>query len=159
MSKITKPIHRFLLLSGLATLLLGCGNSYAENPESEDLWLSDHQAAMEKAKEKERPVLLNFTGSDWCPPCIQMERTVFQTPEFAEGVRDDWVLLELDFPRGIEQPETLQRQNQTLAEQFGIQGFPTFVLLNADGEELARHVGGKPGGPEAFLRWLEASRD
>ena len=67
------------------------------------------------------------------------------------------VLVELDFPRGKAQSDELKRQNEELAEKFGVQGFPTLVLLDPQGKEAARNVGYLQGGPEAFIQWVEAA--
>ncbi len=70
-------------------------------------------------------VLLDFTGSDWCGWCIKLQKETFSKPEFQKFAAESLVLVELDFPRGKEQSEELKKQNQELAEKFGIQGFPT----------------------------------
>jgi protein disulfide-isomerase len=101
---------------------------------------------------------MNFTGSDWCPPCIQLKKDILSTGQFGKYAKEELVLLELDFPRQRSQPEDLKRQNEELAGTFEIEGFPTLILLSPEGRELARHVGYMPGGPERLIQWAEAAR-
>jgi protein disulfide-isomerase len=101
---------------------------------------------------------VNFTGSDWCPPCIQMKKDVLGKAVFQDYAAENLVLLELDFPKGKPQPEEIQRQNEELAGKFKADGFPTFILLSSEGEELARHSGYLPGGPERFIQWTKTAQ-
>jgi protein disulfide-isomerase len=101
-------------------------------------------------------VLLDFTGSDWCGWCIKLQKDTFSKPEFKKFAEQSLVLVELDFPRGKTQSDELKRQNEELAEKFGVQGFPTLVLLDPQGKEAARNVGYLQGGPEAFIQWVES---
>lgn len=138
----------------LLAAFLGAG-LYASAEES--LWKENYEEAKAAAKEAGKPVLLEFTGSDWCPPCQMMNREVLSTEAFTDFAGDTLVLIKLDFPRQKEQEEWLSEQNQKLAESYSVQGFPTFILLNVEGEEAARRVGYMPGGPEAFVGWVTES--
>ena len=153
-----------LLAAGLAVGLTGCdenglasenGSGNAAAPESSLEWMTDYQAALEASRESGKPVLINFTGSDWCPPCIQMKNDVLETAMFHEFASDELVLLELDFPRNKPQEPEVVRQNRELAEKFAIQGYPTFVVVDEDGDEIRRTVGYLRGGPQAFITWIE----
>ncbi len=117
-------------------------------------WMTDYEAALERAEEVGRPVLVNFTGSDWCPPCIRLEAEVFSQPEFRRFAEKELVLLIVDFPRRKELPSELQQQNQELAERYGIRGFPTIVLLNHEGAVIGQ-TGYRPGGVEKYVEHLE----
>lgn len=130
----------------------GEGASASEEVKAE--WLTDYEEALETSRESERLILMNFTGSDWCPPCIQMKNDVLSEEAFREFAAENLVLLELDFPRNKPQEAEIEQQNRGLAEQFGIQGFPTFVVLDDEGEEVNRTVGYMRGGPEAFIAWI-----
>ncbi|MDX2080930.1 MAG: thioredoxin family protein [Terrimicrobiaceae bacterium] len=120
-------------------------------------WGTDYKAALEQAAEKNKPVLLEFTGSDWCPPCKKLSADVFSKPEFQKFAQENLVLVELDFPNNKPQSDALKKQNQMLAQKFGVEGYPTVVLLNSKGKEVAREVGYQPGGPKAFIKWVESS--
>jgi thioredoxin-related protein len=155
-----------LLAAATVFWLLGCDNSQQSSftgPPSASAgqsgWLTDFEQAKALAAEKNRPVLLNFTGSDWCPPCIQLKKDILSTDEFGKYAEEELVLLELDFPRRTPQPENLKRQNEELAGAFDVEGFPTLILLSPQGKELARNVGSMPGGPERFIQWAESARN
>jgi protein disulfide-isomerase len=117
-------------------------------------WLTDYQKALALSAEQEKPVLINFTGSDWCPPCQALKRDVFDSKEFQSYARENLVLLELDFPRRKQLPKELAAQNQQLQEEYRIQAFPTLILVDAEGKELRRETGFKP--LKAFMQWLGA---
>ena len=121
-------------------------------------WETDYSAALEQAAKQNKMVLLDFTGSDWCGWCIKLHKETFSKPEFKKFAEDSLVLVELDFPRGKLQSDELKKQNEELAKKFGIEGFPTLVLLDPQGKEAARNVGFLAGGPEAFIQWVESAR-
>ena len=112
-------------------------------------WLNDYKKAQEQAKTSNKLLLLNFTGSDWCGYCIQMNKDVFSQPDFREYATKNLVLLELDFPwpggsRWQEQDAALKKQNLELAKQYQVQGFPTLIVLDGNGQKLWRFEGYLP---------------
>jgi thioredoxin-related protein len=120
-------------------------------------WQTDINKAMEISKKSKKPLLLFFTGSDWCGWCIRLQKEVLKTPEFAKWANDNVVLVELDYPRRTPQQPEIQRQNQELQQTFAIQGFPTVWFVNAskkDGKinlEKLGSTGYVAGGPTAWL--------
>src|SRR5690606_17786206 len=116
--------------------------------------LTDFEAAKATAKKEGKVILADFTGSDWCGWCIKLKEEVFDTPEFKEWAAEKVVLLELDFPRKTELAAELKAQNQGLAKQYGIEGYPTILFLDADGRELGRY-GYDAGGPEPWIAKAE----
>ena len=122
-------------------------------------WKTDYTAALAEAAKENKMVLLDFTGSDWCGWCIKLQKDTFSKPEFKKFAEESLVLVELDFPRGKTQSDELKKQNEELAEKFGVQGFPTLVLLDPQGKEATRNVGYLQGGPEAFIQWVESARN
>ena len=120
-------------------------------------WLTDYNQAQQQAKTSHKLLLLNFTGSDWCGWCIRLDREVFSRPEFKDYADKNLVLMEADFPRGKTQPATLKRQNEELAAQYQVLGFPTIVVLNGEGRKIGE-LGYVPGGPNAFIEQLEKLR-
>jgi protein disulfide-isomerase len=122
-------------------------------------WKTDYTAALAQAAKENKMVLLDFTGSDWCGWCIKLQKDTFSKPEFKKFAEQSLVLVELDFPREKAQSDELKKQNEELAEKFGVQGFPTLVLLDPQGQEAARNVGYLQGGPEAFIQWIESARN
>lgn len=108
-------------------------------------------AAAEQAKREGKVVMFNFTGSDWCSWCMKLKQEVFSRPEFESFARAHLVLVEVDFPRRIAQPEALKAANQEAAKRMGVTGFPTLVFFNSDGKQIGRS-GYKPGGAAAFVQ-------
>ncbi|MBL4848136.1 MAG: thioredoxin family protein [Planctomycetes bacterium] len=83
-----------------------------------DRWQTDLQKALREAKKRRVPLVLDFTGSDWCGYCIQLKKDVFDTKEFARWSKRGPVLLELDFPRRKKLPKKLAAQNLSLAKTY-----------------------------------------
>ena len=123
-----------------------------------DLWSTDYAASLKKAAAEKRMVLLEFTGSDWCPPCKLQAKEVFDTPQFKEFAEAHLVPVKLDFPRNIPQSDEVRSANRELSEKYGVDGFPTLILLDSRGGELARTVGYNRGGMEGFVEWVEAHK-
>jgi thioredoxin-related protein len=126
----------------------------AKKTNEAELWIEDMPKARQLARELNKPMLLDFTGSDWCGWCIRLEREVFSQAEFQDYARKNLIAVKLDFPRRKQQSDALKKQNQTLAEEFGIEGFPTLIVLSPDGKRLGA-LGYMPGGPTAFLAKLK----
>lgn len=113
-------------------------------------WDDDYDKALAKAKSEKKMVLLDFTGSDWCGWCVKLDKEVFSKTEFKNYAKDNLVLVELDFPRGKQQSKKLKEQNEKLQKEFGIRGFPTIIVLNAEGQKVGQ-LGYMEGGPAAFI--------
>jgi protein disulfide-isomerase len=94
-------------------------------------WITNYEEALKEAKQSNRAILADFTGSDWCGWCMKLKKEVFDTEEFKGWAAKNVVLLELDFPKQLEQSEEIKKQNQSLKEKFGIKGFPTIVFIDA----------------------------
>ncbi len=122
---------------------------------SEPPWGADVSAALNRARSENKMVLLDFTGSDWCGWCIKFDKDVLSTDKFAGYAKSKLVLVTLDFPSHIKQDAALKQANQELKKRFGVNGFPTFVLLNPAGREVGRQVGYLKGGPDAFIGKLD----
>jgi protein disulfide-isomerase len=116
-------------------------------------WIEDWDLAVETAKAKNLTVLVNFTGSDWCSWCMRLASEVFTKSAFETYAKENLVLLKLDFPRKIAQSAERKKQNEALLRQFGVQGFPTILLVNGEGEEIGR-TGYREGGAEAYAKHL-----
>jgi protein disulfide-isomerase len=125
--------------------------------QASDLWSTDYTTSIAQAASQKKPVLLEFTGSDWCPPCMKQNKDVFEQPAFEEFAKNNLVLVKLDFPRSKPQDPEIKQRNQQLAAQYQVQGFPTVILLNAEGKELAREVGYKGGGVPGFIDWVKTN--
>ena len=110
--------------------------------KAESAWLTDLAAAKKQAAEEKKPILMFFTGSDWCGWCQKLHEDVLDKDEFQKFAKDSVILLELDFPNSIPQSDALKKQNKALGEKFKVNGYPTMVLVASDGEkEITRTVG------------------
>jgi protein disulfide-isomerase len=130
----------------------------APSAKADPAWQTDYKKAQEEAKTNHRLLLVDFTGSDWCGYCIRFNREILSKEQFKDYASKNLVLLEVDFPRAKEQTPTLRQQNQRLAEEYQIEGFPTIVVLNGDGRKVWRFDGYFPNGPDAFIAELEKLR-
>lgn len=135
-------------------LLLLFGSMAPAQPWTED-WLTNFDKALAVAKAENKRVLLDFTGSDWCGPCIALKKNVFTQPEFMGFAAKNLVLVELDFPRRKTLPDDVKAQNERLLKQFGADGYPTIVLLGPDGKTLGQFTGYDGEGPAEFIAKLE----
>lgn len=125
---------------------------------AESTWLTDLPTAQAQAKAQNKMVLMDFTGSDWCPWCIKFKKEVLDTPEFENYAATNVVLVEVDFPSKKKQSAALKKANDALKEKYHIRGFPTLVVLDKNGKEIGRQVGYSKGGPKAFIAKLEGFR-
>lgn len=115
-------------------------------------WSTDLEKALAQAKKEKKSVLVEFTGSDWCPPCIMMRKNVFSKPDFVKKASEKFILVELDFPKG---DKAVAEKNQPLAEKYKVEGFPTVVLLKPDGKEFDRFFASAHPDTEKFLKHLD----
>ena len=122
---------------------------------AEATWLTDLPQAQKQAKTDNKIVLMDFTGSDWCGWCIKFRKEVLDSEEFKTYAAKNVVLVELDFPHKKTQADDLKKANKALKAQYKINGFPSLVVLDADGKEIGRQVGYAKGGPAAFIAKLE----
>lgn len=131
-------------------ILLACAQlSRADGLE----WLSDLDAAKEKAKQENKFILLYFSGSDWCPACKKMQAEVFDQSEFADFARSKFVLVQADLPRYKPIGHLQMQANKALEKTFRVTSVPTVVVLMPDGRELHR-LGFVSGGPAGFISQL-----
>ena len=120
-------------------------------------WQTDINKAIELSTKSKKPLMLFFTGSDWCGWCIKLQKEVFQKPEFVEWSKKV-ILVELDFPKKTQLEASLKQQNDQLQQIFQVQGFPTiwFVSPQKNGTQINLQQLGKTGyvagGPE---KWSE----
>jgi len=117
-------------------------------------WLTDYEAGLAKAKDEKKPVLVNFTGSDWCGWCIKLKKEVFTQPAFVNYAKTNLVLVELDFPQKKKQSAQVEKANKILSAKYNIEGFPTLIVLDSQGKQTGQ-LGYVKGGPKPFLAELE----
>jgi thioredoxin-related protein len=124
--------------------------SYAQD------WNTNIEKAKAAAAAKNQNIILVFQGSDWCAPCIKLERQVWNTPEFKEYSKEHFVMLQADFPRKKKNKLSvdLQKHNDQLAEKYNKNGyFPLVVVLDKDGKVLGE-TGYKKISPSEYIKLL-----
>src|SRR6187551_636138 len=94
-------------------------------------WYTDVKEAIKVSNKEKKPLLLFFTGSDWCGWCIRLQNEVLKTPEFTKWAKTSVILVELDYPRRTPQSDEIKKQNNELQHAFEIQGFPTVFFAKA----------------------------
>jgi len=121
-------------------------------------WETDFNKAQQSAKSEHKFIFINFSGSDWCGPCIRMHKEIFDNSSFAQYAADHLVLVNADFPRlkKHELPKDQQKKNDQLADKYNKNGiFPLTVLLSADGEVLKEWQGLPPVSAEEFTKQVK----
>ena len=143
-------MQKSLLIGLLITALTAGAAAQAPNHQ----WLTDFEAAKKTAAEKKLPILADFSGSDWCGWCIKLDKEVFSQKEFKEFARDNLVLFMADFPRAAKQDAKTKQQNAELMKKHAVAGFPTVLLMDAEGKVFAR-TGYERGGASAYVEHLK----
>jgi thioredoxin-related protein len=136
----------------LVVVLLNLSTIYAQE------WQTDFEKAKNTASTEDKPIILVFQGSDWCAPCIKLDRQVWSTAAFKEYASEHYVMLQADFPRKRENSlsETQAKANAKLAETYNRNGiFPFVVVLDANGHVLGK-TGYKKTTPEQYIKELNA---
>ena len=119
------------------------------------VWTQDYAAATNAAATDGKPVFLDFTGSDWCGWCMLMENKVFCTQEWQDWAATNIYLVTLDFPHDKSKvPEDYQKRNRELSTQYGVRGYPTYIVLNSKGEKLGQLGADRNAKPAKFIRQL-----
>lgn len=123
--------------------------AYAESAAG---WSTDLKASIALAKKENKSVLINFTGSDWCPPCMFMHKNVLGNNEFISVASKQFVLVEIDLPEG---DQKLKEKNTPLVKKYKIEGFPTVILLDSEGIEFSRFFANRFPKVDLFLANLD----
>lgn len=123
-----------------------------------DTWGTDIRKARKEGRERKLPVMMVFTGSDWCQPAIALERNVLNQRRFLAEASKKYILFRADFPRNTRLGERLESQNRSLASRYGVYSYPTVIVVHADGGHiLAKETGFAPGiTPEQFLETFDS---
>jgi thioredoxin-related protein len=141
--------------TALCLIVTGCNPAPESGGHSARTEPIDLDAELARAKTANKLLFLDFTGSDWCPPCMQLEKQVFSQPEFQRYAEDNLVFVVVDFPRKTKLPGDVQEANNRLAEQFNVEAFPTLVVLDGNGTEVWRNVGFPDGGLSGLIATLD----
>jgi hypothetical protein len=125
-------------------------------------WLTNMQDAKTLAQRQHRHILLNFSGSDWCGPCILLRKDILDAPDFSIFADTALVLVNADFPRMKKNqlPKAQQALNDQLADRYNVKGqFPLTLLLTADGKVLQQWEGNPGVKPAEFAARIKAAID
>ncbi|HCV99183.1 MAG TPA: hypothetical protein DGJ56_07800 [Verrucomicrobiales bacterium] len=140
----SEPMNLIHTLTRKAALAVGAAAilSLPLNSLAADGWLVDFEKAKAQAAQEGKSILMEFTGSDWCPPCIQLEKNVLSQEAFKTGAPKNFILLKLDSPRdkSKQTPEEIE-QYKVLSKQYAVQGVPTIFLTDAKGKPYWQTVG------------------
>lgn len=150
-------IKRVIILIALVFLITisACiAENKQQNPEDGINWFTNLAEAQTIAQEKNVPIFIHFTGSDWCGWCWKLEEEVYSKQVFQDYVAENLVMVVIDFPKKIKQSAETKAYNEKLAKKFGIRGFPTIQLINPDGTQIAQ-TGFQYGGAEKYIEHLK----
>jgi len=138
------------------SLLMQACNLFSENPTSRSnvKWIPNYNDALSQAKQANKPLVILFTGSDWCSWCTKLDDEVLGTSEFAAGAGDKFVFYKADFPLYTNQDPQLKSQNKNLQQQFHIRSFPTIVVYDTQKDQTIGTSGYRPGGGGQFADYL-----
>lgn len=120
-------------------------------------WLTDFNLAKTEAKESKKYIIINFSGSDWCGPCIRMHKEIFDSEDFSAYAKGNLVLVRADFPRLKKNQLTAEqlKKNNDLALKYNPEGdFPLTVLLDADGKVVKEWRGYQNVSPKDFVKQI-----
>jgi protein disulfide-isomerase len=136
-------------------MLIGILTAAAVGPAIADdlaqaVWFLKLEEALVEAKRTGHPILLDFSGSDWCDKCRTLKAEVFDTPVFAAWAKEHVVLMAVDMPLSSHQPNEIKKQNDGLAKRFKIEEYPSLLLVDVDLVVRGR-VPYAPGGPDQFI--------
>ena len=121
-------------------------------------WLTDFEQAKKTASEQDKNIIIVFSGSDWCAPCIKLDKNIWQSESFKNEAAKDWVLIKANFPRkkANELSNEQTEHNRKLAEKYNIEGsFPLVVILDKNGKLLGK-MGFKNVSPEEYIKMIHA---
>lgn len=124
---------------------------------TEAQWLNNYETAIEQSQKENKPILLVFSGSDWCKPCIRLEEKVFKSEEFKQFASDKLILLKADFPRKRKNKlsKTQKKHNEALAEKYNKKGqFPLVLLINSQGK-VVKTINANNNNPEAVIKQIK----
>ena len=127
-------------------------------PAADLTWLTSVPDAQAQAKKENKLVLLDFTGSDWCAVCKQLEANVFSKKEFADYANKNLVLVEVDFPAQKKLDAALAKANDALKDKYKIRGYPTLILLKPGGSVVWKQEGDVEGGPAGMIAKLDEAK-
>lgn len=148
-----------LLLAAVVSYTVFCSCRDTEKKETQNrkefIIMTDFEIAKSQSKLNNKPILLVFSGSDWCSWCVKLDKEVFSTPEFKKWATDNVIMVIADFPALKQLSPEITAQNEHLKQTYNITGFPTVLLLDSEGNIIAR-TGYQHGGAANYIPHLES---
>ena len=111
-------------------------------------WTTNLESALASAKQNKKFVMVQFTGSDWCPPCIMMQKAVFSKSSFTRLVPKKFILVKIDIPRSN---KAMSLENGKVMKNYNVTGVPTILLFGDDGKEFSRFGASQYPTVEGFI--------
>ena len=119
-------------------------------------WSTNFEAALLEARASGKFMMIFFTGSDWCPPCIALDREVLSKKAFQDFAREHLVLVKVDEPEGYTLEESVRLQNERLNVSYRVFfRYPTVILADSEGIEIAR-TSYRMGGAKRYVKHLKS---
>ena len=152
-------MKKTLLMTCAVAMVVACVQAQSwlkkeKEPEKTKGWIDNFEQAQKEAEAFKQPIFAFFTGSDWCGWCVRLKKEALDTKEFEKFAADNLILFEADFPRAKKISDKVKKQNDELASKYGVRGYPTVFLLDAECKQLGR-TGYKAGGAEAYVKHLK----
>lgn len=142
----------------IVLLLLVTANLFSDDKATSIKWLTNIDSALKESKENKKPILIVFSGSDWCQNCIKLKKNVLDTKDFTKYASENLVLLLLDFPSEKEHalaPEQ-QKHNEKLSDKYNPEGvFPYMLFINSDEKLLGTIKGYRTGTAEEVIQKMK----
>lgn len=142
------------LLTAIVFMMIFTAVACCEEKNGID-WMTDYQNALKISAEKNLPIFMNFSGSDWCSWCIKLEKEILSRKEFADWATSRFVFMSVDFPKNKPQSEELKKQNKELSKKFGVNGLPTVKIINSSEKVLVSTGYMNNHTPEMYINHLE----
>jgi protein disulfide-isomerase len=117
-------------------------------------WFTNYEEALKQARSSSQPLLMFFTGSDWCGWCNKIDEEAFDTKDFAEAAGNRFVFLKLDSPLYTAQDPQIKAQNKQLQQKFDVRSFPTVILYDAQQNQQIGTTGYRAGGGKQYATYL-----
>jgi len=139
----------------ILTLLIGWQFATAQDHKSEINWLTDFKKAQKIAKKEHKPIIMLFTGSDWCPPCRAMHQDLFTNEEFIK-LSKKVVLVYVDFPRRTPMSTEQRQKNHELKMKYRSRGgVPAMVAVTPEGKVIKEITGYRFGFPQRHIKYIK----
>lgn len=133
-------------------------NGFTQNENIyESLWMTNFKTAQDSSVKSKKAMLIYFSGSDWCKPCIKLYNEILLTKEFMDFATGSFILVHADFPYHKKLPKDLQQQNDNLAEKYNPEGsFPKLVIVLPNGK-MKYSLGYSNVTPKQYIEMIKSN--